>query len=217
MPRGLRELDESRAKEHLAGGVRSAGAGRSIHGGGEADPKADLRALFRLVDRALLAFTHDERTPVVLATFEHYASIFHEVSKNPQLLDESIDGDPAAQSRDQLRERALALLKPRREAAMKAFTDQYNVALNAHRGTNYPPNIAKAAVYGRVRTLLVEDGRTLPGVVDRMTGEVLKGDAGGADLLDDIGELVIASGGDVYVLPKALMPTDVGVAAIYRY
>ncbi len=216
MPRGLRELEEGRAS-HITGVVRSTGAGRSVHGGGEPDPKSDLKSLFRAVDRALLAYTHDERTPLVLATFEQHAPLFHEVSKNPQLLDEGILGDPASQTRDQLRDRALAILKPLREAAFKSFTDQYNIAVNLHRGTNYPPNIAKAAVYGRVRTLLIEDGRTLPGTVDRTTGEVLRGDAGGIDLLDDIGELVIASGGDVYVLPKSLMPTDVGVAAIYRY
>lgn len=217
MPRGLRELEEGRGKDYIAGVVRSTGPGRSVHGGGEPDPKSDLKSLFRAVDRALLAYTHDERTPLVLATFEHYASLFHEVSKNPQLLDEGIHGDPASQTREQLRDGALGILKPLREAAFKSFTDQYNIAVNLHRGTNYPPNIAKAAVYGRVRTLLIEDGRTLPGTVDRTTGEVIKGDAGGIDLLDDIGELVIASGGDVYVLPKALMPTDVGVAAIYRY
>jgi len=28
---------------------------------------------------------------------------------------------------------------------------------------------------------------------------------------------VLAAGGHVYVLPKAMMPTDVGIAAINRY
>lgn len=217
MPRGLRELEETRGRDYAAGAVRSTAPGRAVHGGSEADPKEDLRALFRYVDRALLAYTHAERTPLLLATFDHYDPIFHEVSKNPALLDDGIHGDPAAMTRDQLRERALAILKPRREAALRTLADEYNVAVNAHRGTNYLPNIAKAAVFGRVKTLLIEDGRTMPGRLDRTTGDVTKDAAATTDLLDDVGELVLAAGGHTYVLPKALMPTDVGVAAIYRY
>lgn len=219
MPRGLRDLDKPDATRRDQGlGARHSGGGTLYYGAGaEGDGKEDLRVLFRAVDRALHAFTHDEKTPLVLATFDHYGPIFHEASKNPALLDDGIRGDPAALTRDQLRERALALLRPRREAALKAVAEEYAVALNAKRATNYLPNIAKAAVQGRVKALLVEDGRTMPGTLDRSTGDVAKGSAGGADLLDDVGELVLGAGGHVYVLPRDDMPTDVGVAAIYRY
>ncbi|MCH6199574.1 hypothetical protein MMU07_08290 [Aquiflexum sp. LQ15W] len=37
------------------------------------------------------------------------------------------------------------------------------------------------------------------------------------DLLDDMGELVIKMGGEVMVLPDDKMPSDTGLAAIYRY
>jgi hypothetical protein len=217
MPRGLRELEEGRGKDVATGIVRNVGPGRSVHGGGEVDGKQEIRALFRAVDRALLSYTHDEKAPLLLATYDHYHALFHEVSKNPALLDEGIAGDPASMTPDELRTKALEILKPLRRAALEKLRDAYPVALNAHKATNYLPNIAKAAVYGRVKTLMLEDGRVELGRVDRETGEVEKGDFGGADLLDDVGELVLRAGGDVFVLPKELMPTDVGVAAIYRY
>jgi hypothetical protein len=37
------------------------------------------------------------------------------------------------------------------------------------------------------------------------------------DLLDDMGELVIKMGGQVIVLPIDKMPSETGLAAIFRY
>ncbi|SHM35078.1 hypothetical protein SAMN04488057_101166 [Cyclobacterium lianum] len=37
------------------------------------------------------------------------------------------------------------------------------------------------------------------------------------DLLDDMGELVLKMGGRVVVMPPEYIPTDKGIAGIYRY
>jgi hypothetical protein len=37
------------------------------------------------------------------------------------------------------------------------------------------------------------------------------------DLLDDMGELVIKMGGQLMVLPTGKMPSETGLAAIFRY
>lgn len=37
------------------------------------------------------------------------------------------------------------------------------------------------------------------------------------DLTDDFAQATYLQGGDVYVLEKDQMPTDAGVAALYRY
>ncbi len=221
MPRGMRELESKAHGQGVA--VRSTSGHGTVHfgtSGSEDDGKQDLRAMFRLVDRALLPLTHDQRVPLILATFDHYHGLFHEVSKNPALLDERIEGDPERMSREQIRDRALAMLTPRRTEALKAVAEAYGVAVARHRGTNYLPNIAKAATQGRVQTMLIEDGRHVPGRLDRATGDVSSprtAEDASTDLLDDVAELVLAAGGNVYVLPKSLMPTDVGAAAIYRY
>ena len=194
------------------------GSGRTSHTN---ELKEETRALFRMVDKALFAITHDQRAPLILATFDQHHGMFHEVSKNPALLDERIDGDPDKMTLDAMRMRAIEILKPRREQALKEIAAQYGTAAAHNRGTNYLPNISKAAVYGRVQTLLIEDGRRITGHLDRTTGEItgmsLSAVANGQDLLDDVGEIVLAAGGSVYILPKSMMPTDVGVAAIYRY
>ena len=222
MPRGMREFQT----HHINHGTShrfSSGSGMGAgHGGSEFDhEKEDMKALFKAVDRALIPITHGHRNPLILATFHHYSGTFHDVSKNPSLMEESIDGDPTKMTRDVLRERALAILSPHRQAALSHLAEQYKVAVERRRGTNYIPSIAKSALSGRVATLLVEDGRRIVGQIDRTTGEVpvMSGrpQAEGQDLIDEVAELVLGTSGSVYVLPKELMPTDSGVAAILRY
>lgn len=229
MPRGMHELETTTAVPSTSTRTTSPGGstgGGTVFYGSAGDSRAnelkeETRSLFRMVDRALLHFTHDQRIPLILATFDHYHGMFHEISKNPALLDERIEGDPEKMKPADLRKRAIEILKPRREKALREVAAHWGAAAAHHRGTNYLPNISKAAVYGRVQTLLVEDGRVITGTLDRATGEItgmsLAGNPSGQDLLDDVSELVLAAGGHVYVLPKSMMPTDVGVAAIYRY
>lgn len=229
MPRGMRDLESkisapmTSSRTTSAPGTSSGGAAFFGSSGVSHtnELKEETKSLFRMVDKALFPITHDQRAPLILATFDHHHGMFHEVSKNPALLDERIEGDPEKMSLDDMRRRALEILKPRREQNLKDIAAQYGAATAHHRGTNYLPNISKAAVYGRVQTLLIEDDKKIAGKLDRATGEITgmssAPNAEGQDLLDDVSELVLAAGGHVYVLPKAMMPTDVGVAAIYRY
>jgi hypothetical protein len=229
MPRGMHELELKKTTEPTSNAKTTApaggaGGGTVIFGAGKVshtnEMKEELKSLFRMVDKSLFPITHDQRVPLILATFDHHHGMFHEVSKNPALLEERIDGDPEQLSLDVLRKRALQILKPQREQALKKVAEQYGTAAAHKRGTNYLPNISKAAVYGRVQTLLIEDGKRISGNLDRKTGEITNMTSRGTegqDLLDDVSELVLAAGGNVYVLPRKMMPTDVGVAAIYRY
>lgn len=222
MPRGMREFETHHNLHNTSHRFSSGGGKGAGHGGSDSQyEKDDLRALFKAVDRALHTITHGHRNPLILATFHHYSGPFHDVSKNPSLMEESIDGDPSKMTRDMLRDRALAILEPHRKAALTNLAEQYKVAVERRRGTNYIPSIARSALSGRVATLLVEDGRRIVGKIDRATGEVpvmsTKPSAEGQDLIDEVAELVLGTSGSVYVLPKELMPTDTGVAAILRY
>src|SRR5690606_19711584 len=67
---------------------------------------------------------------------------------------------------------------------------------------------------------LVEAERQVPGNIDRETGRVEMHDEASSvrdDLLDDIAEKVLRSGGEVVMVPSERMPPDSGLAAIYRY
>lgn len=228
MPRGMRELvghrvDHSVSKR-MTTAVAGAGGGARFFGPGGSDAndaKEDLKSFFRMVDKAVVQATHARPAPLILATFDQHCGMFHEVSRNPLLVRERIVGDPEAMKLDDLRDRALQILGPLRERRLEKIADEYGVAVARHRGSCDLSSISKAAVDGRVQALLVEDGRHVAGKLDRRTGEIMKASgppqACAEDVLDDVSELVLARGGDVHVLPPAMMPTDAGFAAIYRY
>jgi hypothetical protein len=69
-----------------------------------------------------------------------------------------------------------------------------------------------------VGTLLIEVERRIPGhVEDHMPRPAVRDEPGVGDILDDLAERVLKTGGQVIVVPKGNMPTDTGLAAVFRY
>ncbi len=80
--------------------------------------------------------------------------------------------------------------------------------------------VAKAAYESRVAAILIEEDKIIPGKIDYKTGEIKFGGIDSPDyddIMDDLAELVLLNGGDVFVLKKDMMPSITGIAAIYRY
>ena len=81
--------------------------------------------------------------------------------------------------------------------------------------------IGVAAVAGKIDTLIIEADRMIPNkLTNLITGNIQNRDLTNPkvdDLLDDLGELVLKMGGQVMVLPAEKMPSETGLAAIFRY
>ena len=158
---------------------------------------------------------------VEYASLPEHHHMFHEVSDNPFLIDESIDVHPdSLSSIDELRERAWRLMEPRYMARLSELCEEFGNARSGGLADDDMARVAKAAVGGRVATLLVEGGREIPGRIDAETGEIEIDDLAHPevdDALDDLAMLALKMGGDVVIVPTEQMPTKTGVAAIYRY
>jgi len=78
------------------------------HGGKESEVDIDAERFFRSVDRGVLEHhSQPSGLPLILAALPEHHHMFHEVSNNPFLIDESIDIHPDALSTsDELRQRA---------------------------------------------------------------------------------------------------------------
>ena len=73
---------------------------------------------------------------------------------------------------------------------------------------------------GRVEALLIEAERLFPGRIDSTSGAITAAnlahpDVG--DVIDDLGEIVLRKRGEVIVVPAERIPSNTGVAAIYRF
>jgi hypothetical protein len=183
--------------------------------------QADTRQFFRIVDRGVLEH-HSRPTgmPLLLAALPENHHLFREVSQNPHLLDAAIDVNPDDLSLDELRARAWDIVLPHYLARLDGFIERFNAARPRGQATADLADAARAAVEGRVATLLLDAGRQLPGRMDAASGAITLGkldDPDVDDLLDDLGERVLATGGEVVIVPGERMPTESGLAAIYRF
>lgn len=181
----------------------------------------DTKQFFRAVDEAVLeGYSRPSGMPLLLASLPEHHHMFREISRNPFLLPEALDVDPASVSADELRERAWKLVLPRYLERLDGFIDQYGASKSDGRSSADLAEVGKAAAAGRIATLLIDADRVIPGRLDSETGSIEYArleDPGVDDVLDDLGERTLATGGEVVIVPPERMPTDTGLAAIYRF
>lgn len=217
------ELTESHTTVASYGGKGSSqGSMHHGHGGKSEELDIDAERFFRVIDKGVLEHhSQPSGLPLILAALPEHHHMFHELSRNPLLIEDSIDVNPdALASVDELRERAWQVMEPRYLARLAALVEDFGSARANELGDDDLAEVAKALVGGRVATLLIEAQRQVPGRVDPETGSIDFDDLEHPevdDLLDDLGMLALKMGGDVVVVPTEQMPTETGIAAIYRY
>lgn len=181
----------------------------------------ETERFFRAVDEAVIEqYSRPARIPLLLAALPEHHHLFRAVSRNPFLLAETIDTYPSALSLDQLRERAWQLLLPRYLERLGGFIEQFGASKAEERGGVNLAEVAQAAAAGRVAMLLIEADRVIPGRFDPVSGAIAFApldDPEVDDLLDDVSEHVLRTDGEVVIVPADRMPTDTGIAAIYRF
>jgi len=182
---------------------------------------ADTQRFFRSIDRRVLE-RHSRPTglPLMLATLGEHQSMFRTISRNPLLIPEGIAMNVDGLDIEALRTLAWQQMEPVYLARLAALVDAYHTARANQLASDELQEVARAAMAGRVGTLLVEADRVVPGRIDANTGAVEPADGADAavdDLLDDLAEAVLRTQGDVIIVPTERMPSATGVAAIYRF
>jgi hypothetical protein len=191
-------------------------------GGRKDELRNDMERFFRFVDREVEdRFSKPSKQPLILAALPEHQCEFRKISRNSALLPEGIAIDPGSLTEDALRERAWKAIEPVYLARLAELKETFGSADAAGKGVSRVPDAAREAAAGRIATLLVESGRIVPGRLDVESGKITKtptlDDADVDDLLDDVAEAVLRTGGDVVVVPADRMPTDTGLAGILRF
>lgn len=181
----------------------------------------ETKQFFRAVDEAVTKrYSQPSGMPLVLAALSEHHHMFREISDNPALMAQAIDVDPNAMTAEDLRARSWDIVLPTYLARLDGLVEQFGTARAKDRGSADLHEIGKAAAAGRIATLLIDADRVVPGQFDPDTGRITFGrleDPGVDDMLDDLGEHVIRTKGEVVVVPADKMPSDTGLAAIYRF
>lgn len=233
VPRTLEEAlgsETTEAHQTVASYGDGAGAPRAPHGepamyhgqgGRKNERQTDRERFFREVDRAILE--HHSRPsglPLILAALPEHHAPFHDASHNPFLLEDGIECDPGSLSEDELRTEAWRAMKPHYEQRLAKRTEDYRTARAQMSASDDLSDIAAAAVDGRVGVAMIEAGRVVPGRIDRSNGRIEQGELADPqvnDLLDELAQLILTRKGEVIIVPSEKMPTESGVAAVYRF
>ncbi len=215
------EPERSEKGVSVASANSGVGSPKMLRGHGEGKHDIDTEKYFRAVDLAITAkFSRPSGLPLVLAVLPEHEAMFRRISQNTLLLADGVSCSPHALSEDELRQKVWQVLEPHYLARLEVLKENYSNAAARQAGSPVLTDVAKAAVAGRVGTLLVEADRVIPGVIDKTTG-LIRADSPEShsvdDMLDDLAELVLVMGGQVLVVPAERMPTTSGLAAIYRY
>ena len=181
----------------------------------------DTMRFFRAVDRAITRHhSMVSGVPLLLAALPEYHALFASVSHNPHLVKPMVAGNPAAWPIDELRRKAWTVMQPQMAARITSAVEQFGASRPAGRAAELLDDVAQAARGGRIRLLLIDDQRMVPGHIDPISGRAIEGsldDPHTDDLLDDLAELTLRNGGEVLMVPSGEMPTHTGVAAVLRY
>jgi hypothetical protein len=217
------ELTEPRQTVGAYGGRGRGQAGMHHgHGGRKDQLDHDAERFFRAVDRAVLEHhSKPSGLPLLLAALPEHHHMFHKLSHNPLLISESLDVHPdSLDSTDEFRERVWQTIAPHYLERLAALVETFGNNKSRGLADDDLAEVAKATVGGRVSTVLIEARREIPGRVDASTGELELDDISNPefdDVLDDLGEMTLKMGGEVIIVPIERMPTETGIAAIYRY
>ena len=209
------------------GGAGSKAPMHHGQGGRKDERPVDRDRFFRVIDREVLERASKiSRLPLVLAALPEHQAHFRMLSHNPFLAATGVELHPGALTPGELRDAAWRAIRPYFEERLSALLEAYGEARGRGRGSDRLEEIAAALAQSRVGTLLVDADRRVPGSVDATLGtltEVNDGLTDGADdpavsdVLDDLAEATLRTGGEVIVLEAARLPSTSGAAAVFRY
>jgi hypothetical protein len=178
-----------------------------------------MRQYARQVDHALRPLLTGLDLPLILAAAEPIDSIYRSVNTYPHLVPTSLPGNPDTSSDAELTERARGVLDDLYAAELRGIKETYALRASQRRASGDIADVARAATYGLVDTVLVDIDEVVPGQIDE-NGAVTFDDTDDAvnyGIVDEIARRVWQNGGRVLAVRRDDIPGEGSVAAILRY
>jgi hypothetical protein len=182
--------------------------------------KVRMRQYARQIDRALNPVLAGAGLPLILAATEPLDAIYRSVNGYPQLAPTSIAGNPETASAAELAEEARPILDALYAAELAELRERFEARISHGRGSTDLTDVARAATFGAVDTLMTDIDDVIPGYVAPDSGAVTldpEDNAVNYGVVDEIARRVLLSGGRVLALRREDIPEGGTVAAILRY
>jgi hypothetical protein len=191
------------------------------HGAPDTSRKDDLGRFFRSIDSALWEFLRNDPSPLILAGVDYYLPLYREVSRCHNLAGIALSGNLDDASPEEIHTKVWPLVADLFRNREQEGLANYEAAKGRGLAVQDLPTLARMAIYGRVRRLLLSAGAQVWGRLNRESGEIAlapaQQDSRDDDILDDLAESVLARGGDVLLVSPDLLPREVQAAGILRW
>jgi hypothetical protein len=158
--------------------------------------------------------------PLILAAAEPLLGIFRGAGEHPRLVPEVIPGNPEDKTDEDLAAAARGVLDRLYARKVGELRETYEGRIAAGTALVDLSDIARAATFGAVESLIIDFDRRVPGTVDedsgaiRLDAEDAPGDYG---VVDEIIRRALASKAKVYALRAEDVPGGGAAAAAVRY
>jgi hypothetical protein len=182
--------------------------------------KLRLTQYARQVDQALRPFLNGVDVPLVLAATEPLDSIFRSVNSSPYLAPTTIGGNPERTPDAELAAKAREILDDLYARELHDTRELFDARMTQGRALLDIGDVARAATYGAIDTVLVDIDEVVPGSIDEETGAVTTSSNAGVDqygVVDEIARRAWLAGGRVLAVRRDEIPAEGSVAAILRY
>ncbi len=191
--------------------------------------KEEAEKFFRHVNKVMSDdVAKVDPTPVILVTLPEHAALFRRLRTFDTLLPKGIEKDARTLSGETLRDDAVKIIDAKRQADLKKVIERYELDASKSKAIDDLVKVGEALAERNVDVLFVEMGKGLPGTFDATTGAITCDghrdpvdakliDPADPDVVDAMAQAALKQGATIYVLASDEMPTESGVAAIFRH
>jgi hypothetical protein len=186
---------------------------------GSEGQKVRMRQYARSIERALRPILTGEEVPLILACTEPMDSIYRSVNSYSRLAETSLPGNPEATTNEELAARGRTVLDELHASELAEILDLWELRSGQRRTLTDVADVARAATFGAVDTVLVDIDSVVPGAIDEDTGAVTFAPESPSSygVVDEIARRVWLNSGRVLAVRQDDVPGEQGVAAILRY
>ncbi len=220
----LEQDDSGRTLQHHSS---SRGGGSAVFHGHETvegDRKEDILQYFRLVDEAVSDYLKAKAkdVPLLLMCVEEIYPIYARANTYDNLLDKFVKGSPGKLEPSQIFKASREVIEPLTKADRQGAVARFMELQGSEKTRSDLKEILPDASYGKIQTLLIEEGAEQFGV---FIPEEEKVEFSNDENLDNNYELynytliqTISQGGEAFLIPAEEMPAEASkINAIYRY
>ena len=190
--------------------------------------KEETEKFFRHLNKIVTDWLVSEgnNLPVVLVSLPEHQALFRTFATVPHLLTSGIEQPFESLSAHELLEEASLLVERERLQRIDELLEDFGTARAHGRASTDAAEVGKALFNRRVGALFLETGRSIPGTFDEETGAVSfsnrevvgeQADPTNPDLSGAFVRAALYQAADIFIIDANTMPTDSGIAALFRY